>query len=55
MTGTRTFLPAAGAQPTAVITATRTPTPTVTTAPAATPVPTAVLTTTAHDAADRPP
>ena len=46
MTGTRTFLPAAGAQPTAVITATRTPTPTATTAPTAPPVPTAVLTTT---------
>lgn len=45
VTGTRTFLPAAGAQPAAVITATRTPTPTVTTAAA--PVPTAVLTATA--------
>jgi len=45
MTGTRTFLPSAGAQPTAVITATRTPT--ATTAPTAPPVPTAVLTMTA--------
>jgi SH3-like domain-containing protein len=47
VTGTRTFLPSAAAQPMVIITATRTPTPTVTTALAATPVPTAVLTATA--------
>ncbi len=39
MTGTRTFLPAAGAQPTAVITATRLPTATI--VPTAPPIPTA--------------